>query len=79
LRRCRNILLNGASEALQRDMIEKAATGKAVSIDIGKMNPAMRLYLRPGFLLEEDKGASGLTRRTPEHAGAAPPGRRDER
>ena len=60
-------------------MIDAAAAGKAMSIDIGKMNPAMRLYLRPGFLLEEDRGVDGLMRRTPEHAGAAPPGRGDER
>lgn len=59
------------------DLIDEAAAGgKAVSIDVEKMSP---IYLRPGFLLEEDKGVHGLMRRTPGHAGAAPPGHSDER
>ena len=49
-----------------------------MSIHVEKMNP-QRLYLRPGFLLEKDRGVDGLKRRTPGHAGAAPPGRGDER
>jgi hypothetical protein len=43
------------------------------------MNPAMRLYLRPGFMLEEDKGVHGPIHGTPGHAGAGSPGRGDER
>ena len=56
----------GAGEALLRDLMDEAAgVGKAVSIHVEKMNPAMRLYLRLGFKLEEDKGVYDLMRWTP--------------
>ncbi len=56
----------GAGEALLRDLMDEAASaGKAVSIHVEKMNPAMRLYLRLGFQLEEDKGVYDLMRWTP--------------
>ena len=79
LRCCRNILGNGAGEALQRDTIDEAA-GRHGGVDRYRENEsAMRLYLRPGFLLKEDKGVHNLMRRTPGHAGAAPHGRGNER
>jgi hypothetical protein len=50
-----------------------------VSIHVEKMNPAMRLYLRPGFLFKEDTRVYGLMRRSPRLAGAPLPDRGDER
>jgi len=56
----------GAGEALLRDLMDEAASvGKAVSIHVEKHNPAMRLYRRLGFQLEEDKGVYDLMRWTP--------------
>jgi ribosomal protein S18 acetylase RimI-like enzyme len=53
----------GAGEALLRDLMdEAAAAGKDVSIHVEKQNPAMRLYRRLGFEVEEDKGVYDLMR-----------------
>ncbi|MDP1582532.1 MAG: GNAT family N-acetyltransferase [Bradyrhizobium sp.] len=53
----------GLGAALLRDLIDEAAAcGKAVSIHVEKLNPAMRLYRRLGFTTEEDKGVYDLMR-----------------
>ncbi|VIO67139.1 GNAT family N-acetyltransferase [Bradyrhizobium ivorense] len=53
----------GHGEALLRDVMdEAAAAGKDVSIHVEKLNPAMRLYRRLGFAVEEDKGVYDLMR-----------------
>ena len=53
----------GYGEALLRDTIDEAdAAGKDVSIHVEKLNPAMRLYRRLGFTVEEDKGVYDLMR-----------------
>jgi ribosomal protein S18 acetylase RimI-like enzyme len=53
----------GFGEALLRDLMDEAATvNKAVSIHVEKLNPAMRLYRRLGFTVEEDKGVYDLMR-----------------
>ncbi len=53
----------GSGEALLRDLMdEAAAVAKDVSIHVEKHNPAMRLYLRLGFVTEEDKGVYDLMR-----------------
>jgi GNAT superfamily N-acetyltransferase len=55
----------GYGEALLRDLLDEAAScGKDVSIHVEKYNPAMRLYLRLGFTVEEDKGVHDLMRWT---------------
>ncbi len=55
----------GFGEALLRDLMdEAAAVNKAVSIHVEKYNPAMRLYRRLGFTVEEDKGVYDLMRWT---------------
>jgi ribosomal protein S18 acetylase RimI-like enzyme len=56
---------NGFGEALLRDVMDEAAAcGKTVSTHVEKMNPAMRLYRRLGFEIEEDKGVYDLMRWT---------------
>jgi ribosomal protein S18 acetylase RimI-like enzyme len=51
----------GFGSALLGDLIDEAgAVGKAVSIHVEKHNPAMRLYLRLGFTVAEDKGVYDL-------------------
>jgi ribosomal protein S18 acetylase RimI-like enzyme len=53
----------GWGEALLRDLMdEAAAAAKDVSIHVEKFNPAMRLYRRLGFQVEEDKGVYDLMR-----------------
>jgi ribosomal protein S18 acetylase RimI-like enzyme len=53
----------GLGEALLRDLMdEAAAVDKAVSIHVEKYNPAMRLYKRLGFAVDEDKGVYDLMR-----------------
>jgi ribosomal protein S18 acetylase RimI-like enzyme len=53
----------GLGAALLRDLMdEAAAAGKAVTIHVEKLNPAMRLYRRLGFATEEDKGVYDLMR-----------------
>jgi ribosomal protein S18 acetylase RimI-like enzyme len=55
----------GLGEALLRDLMDEAtAAGKAVSIHVEKLNPALRLYRRLGFRTEEDKGVYDLMRWT---------------
>jgi ribosomal protein S18 acetylase RimI-like enzyme len=55
----------GLGEKLLRDLMDEAkAAGKAVSIHVEKFNPAMRLYRRLGFTIEEDKGVYDLMRWT---------------
>lgn len=47
----------GIATRLLRELQEEArATGKALSIHVERMNPALRLYQRLGFTLREDKG-----------------------
>ena len=61
----------GFGEALLRDLLdEAAAAGKPVSIHVEKLNPAMRLYRRLGFVTEEDKGIYDLMRWTAPPSGA---------
>ncbi len=53
----------GYGEPLLRDLMdEAAAAAKDVSIHVEKLNPAMRLYRRLGFVTEEDKGVYDLMR-----------------
>lgn len=53
----------GLGEPLLRDLMDEAAAcGKDVSIHVEKLNPAMRLYRRLGFVTEEDKGVYDLMR-----------------
>ncbi|MFB9266317.1 GNAT family N-acetyltransferase [Bradyrhizobium erythrophlei] len=53
----------GFGSALLADLLdEAAAVGKDVSIHVEKLNPAMRLYRRLGFAIEEDKGVYDLMR-----------------
>jgi ribosomal protein S18 acetylase RimI-like enzyme len=62
---------HGLGEALLRDLLdEAAAAGKPVSIHVEKLNPAMRLYRRLGFVTEEDKGIYDLMRWTAPPSGA---------
>jgi ribosomal protein S18 acetylase RimI-like enzyme len=57
----------GSGEALLRDLMDEAASAaKDVSIHVEKFNPAMRLYRRLGFAVEEDKGVYDLMRWTPK-------------
>jgi ribosomal protein S18 acetylase RimI-like enzyme len=57
----------GAS-LLQDLMDDAAADGKPLSTHVEKFNPAMRLYLRLGFVAVEDKGVYELLRWTPPSA-----------
>ncbi|WP_032918161.1 GNAT family N-acetyltransferase [Mesorhizobium erdmanii] len=51
----------GLGSVLLSDLIDEAdAVGKGVSIHVEKHNPAMRLYLRLGFTVAEDKGVYDL-------------------
>jgi GNAT superfamily N-acetyltransferase len=69
----------GAGEALLRDLMDEAAAArKAVSIHVEKMNPAMRLYRRLGFVTEEDKGVYDLMRWTPRQPATVPADHGDE-
>jgi ribosomal protein S18 acetylase RimI-like enzyme len=55
----------GFGGALLHDLMDEATScGKAVSIHVEKLNPAMRLYRRLGFKTEEDKGVYDLMRWT---------------
>jgi ribosomal protein S18 acetylase RimI-like enzyme len=68
---------HGAGEVLLRDLMdEAAAAGKTVSILVQKLNPAIRLYRRLGFVAAEDKGSCDLMRWRPAHVIALPPGPR---
>jgi len=53
----------GFGGALIRDlMAEASASGKALSIHVEKLNPALRLYQRLGFVTVEDRGVYDLMR-----------------
>jgi len=61
----------GIGGALVEDVIDAAAArGKAVSIHVERMNPAMRLYLRLGFAKVDEHGIYDLMER-PAGAGQA--------
>ena len=48
---------HGLGSAILRTLQdEAAATGKALTIHVERMNPALRLYERLGFSVREDKG-----------------------
>jgi ribosomal protein S18 acetylase RimI-like enzyme len=60
----------GIGTMLLRELIEEGrASGRAVSIHVERMNPALQLYQRLGFTLKEDKGVYLLL----EHPGGAGP------
>ena len=60
----------GFGSALLADLLDEAsAAGKDVSIHVEKFNPAMRLYRRLGFTIEEDKGVYDLMRWTATASG----------
>jgi GNAT superfamily N-acetyltransferase len=60
----------GFGGALLADLLDEAtAAGKDVSIHVEKFNPAMRLYKRLGFAIEEDKGVYDLMRWTATASG----------
>lgn len=62
----------GLGSALLRDLQDEAArAGKAVSIHVEKLNPAMYLYERLGFVRDEDKGVYDLMRWTRDQANTA--------
>ena len=68
---------HGAGEVILRDLIDEAeAAGKTVSILVQKLNPAIRLYRRLGFVAAEDKGSCDLMRWRPAQIIALPPGPR---
>lgn len=55
---------SGVGRALLEDLIEAAdAAGKGVSIYVERMNPAMRLYLRLGFVKVDEHGIYDLMER----------------
>jgi ribosomal protein S18 acetylase RimI-like enzyme len=54
---------NGLGAALLRDLVDEAAAcGKSLSTHVEKLSPALRLYRRLGFRLEEDNGVYELMR-----------------
>lgn len=56
----------GVGEAMLRDLHEEAALcGRAVSIHVEKLNPAISLYRRLGYQTVEDKGVYELLVWTP--------------
>jgi ribosomal protein S18 acetylase RimI-like enzyme len=56
----------GLGAALLRDLLdEAAAAGKAVTIHVEKLNPAMSLYHRLGFITAGEEGAYDLMRWQP--------------
>jgi ribosomal protein S18 acetylase RimI-like enzyme len=55
----------GHGTALLRDLLDEVANaGKPMNIHVEKFNPAMRLYLRLGFVKVEDQGVYDLMRWT---------------
>ncbi len=53
----------GLGEAIVRDLMDEAAVaGKALSIHVEKMNPALRLYTRLGFVKAGEEGIYDLMR-----------------
>ncbi len=62
----------GIGSALLRDMIDEAqASGKALSIHVERMNPALSLYRRLGFEEVEDKGVYLFLERRPDKGSKA--------
>jgi len=60
----------GIGQALIEDLLEDAAAkGKALSIHVERMNPAMRLYLRLGFVKVDEHGVYELMEWRPPPAG----------
>jgi ribosomal protein S18 acetylase RimI-like enzyme len=56
----------GFGSAVLRDLLgEGGAANKCVTVHVEKHNPAMRLYVRLGFVSVEDKGVYDLMRWTP--------------
>jgi ribosomal protein S18 acetylase RimI-like enzyme len=54
---------HGLGTALLRDLLDEAGrAGKSLSIHVEKMNPAMGLYRRLGFVKEADEGVYDLMR-----------------
>ncbi len=54
---------HGLGTALLRDLLDEAArAGKPLSIHVEKMNPAVALYRRLGFVKEADEGVYDLMR-----------------
>jgi ribosomal protein S18 acetylase RimI-like enzyme len=48
---------NGIGTSLLRDLLAEAdKSGKSVTIHVERLNPALRLYERLGFVLAEDRG-----------------------
>jgi GNAT superfamily N-acetyltransferase len=60
----------GVGSALLAELIAEAATaGKPLTIHVERFNPALRLYLRLGFTVTEDKGVYLLLARSPTSSG----------
>ena len=56
----------GLGAALLQDLLDEAArAGKSLSIHVEKMNPAMSLYRRLGFVKESEEGVYDLMRWAP--------------
>lgn len=48
---------SGVGTRILKDLLDEGArTGRCVTIHVERMNPALRLYERLGFVVEEDKG-----------------------
>lgn len=61
---------HGVGRALLDDLIaEAAAAAKPLTIHVERFNPALRLYLRLGFTVAEDKGVYLLLARPPTSSG----------
>ena len=62
-RSCPNIAGRGSAPRCCSDLLDEAArAGKSLSIHVEKMNPAMSLYRRLGFVKEADEGVYDLMR-----------------
>jgi GNAT superfamily N-acetyltransferase len=60
----------GIGSALLADLTAEAAeAGKPLTIHVERFNPALRLYLRLGFTVAEDKGVYLLLARPPTSSG----------
>jgi len=60
---------NGVGTRLLEDLLaEGDASSKSVTIHVERMNPALRIYDRLGFTLDEDKGVYLFLERPPASA-----------
>jgi GNAT superfamily N-acetyltransferase len=60
----------GVGTSLLNDLMAEATTaGKSLTIHVERFNPALRLYLRLGFAVMEDKGVHLLLARSPTSCG----------